>query len=117
MPPATDNVRLVLGISRGRGFPRSRSVGFVVRCQLVGQERVSRTASGESPFWGDVFSWDVSGALLKKLFDSAPAVKLQVYHLAPTGNRTEVALGHVLLHLKTVGATPAPRCVRARLHR
>ena len=59
----------------------------------------------------------VSGALLKKLFDSAPAVKLQVYHLTPTGNRTEVALGHVLLHLKTVGATPAPRCVRARLHR
>ena len=111
--------QIVLNISRGRGFPRSQGRGFVVKCQLVGQERVSQVASGETPFFGDVFSWDMSAALLKKLLDSSPAIKLHVYHfdslraLGPSES-----LGHVLLHLKTVRPCQTPcacvqRCIGA----
>ena len=91
----------------------------MVKCQLVGQERVSQVASGETPFFGDVFSWDMSAALLKKLLDSSPAIKLHVYHfdslraLGPSES-----LGHVLLHLKTVRPCQTPcacvqRCIGA----
>ena len=108
--------QICLNVSRGRGFPRSAGKrGFVVKCQLVGQERVSQVASGETPFFGDVFSWEMTPALLKKLLDSAPAVKLHVYHFdSLTALGPTEPLGHVLLHLKTVRACPILRaCVRA----
>ena len=97
-------VTLVLDISRGRGFPRSRTVGFVAKCKLVGEERTTRVALGETPFWGDVFSWDVSPALLRKMLDSSPTVKLHLYHLdtADATRAAERPLGHVLLHLKSM---------------
>ena len=105
--------QIVLNVSRGRGFPRSRT-GFVVKCQLVGQERVSQVASGQTPFFGDVFSWEMTAALLKKLLDSAPAVKLHVYHFdSLTAFGPTEPLGHVLLHLKTVWSCQILRaCVR-----
>jgi hypothetical protein len=103
--------QICLNVSRGRGFPRSTGKrGFVVKCQLVGQERVSQVASGETPFFGDVFSWEMTPALLKKLLDSAPAVKLHVYHFdSLTALGPTEPLGHVLLHLKTVRACPILR--------
>ena len=102
MPDAP--VTLVLDISRGRGFPRSRTVGFVAKCKLVGEERTTRVALGETPFWGDVFSWDVSSALLRKMLDSSPTVKLHLYHLdtADATRAAERPLGYVLLHLKAM---------------
>ena len=107
--------QICLHVSRGRGFPRSTGKrGFVVKCQLVGQERVSQVASGETPFFGDVFSWEMTPALLKKLLDSTPAVKLNVYHFdSLTARGPTEALGHVLLHLKTVSTAPPCVCVRA----
>ena len=107
--------QICLHVSRGRGFPRSTGKrGFVVKCQLVGQERVSQVASGETPFFGDVFSWEMTPALLKKLLDSTPAVKLNVYHFdSLTARGPTEPLGHVLLHLKTVSTAPPCVCVRA----
>jgi hypothetical protein len=107
--------QICLHVSRGRAFPRSTGKrGFVVKCQLVGQERVSQVASGETPFFGDVFSWEITPALLKKVLDSAPAVKLHVYHFdSLTARGPTEPLGHVLLHLKTVSTAPRCVCVRA----
>ena len=107
--------QICLHVSRGRGFPRSTGKrGFVVKCHLVGQERVSQVASGETPFFGDVFSWEMTPALLKKLLDSTPAVKLNVYHFdSLTARGPTEPLGHVLLHLKTVSTAPPCVCVRA----
>ena len=95
---------LVLEVSRGRHFPRTRETGarFVVRCQCTGLERASRQAPGtDSPFWGDIFSWQVSPQLLKQL--QTQSLKVNV-HTHDTTSGLERPLGHCVLHLKGVSA-------------
>lgn len=95
-------------MSGGRHFPRSQSVGFAVQCQLIGQQRTSCVSRGtDAPFWGDLFSWELSGALLRQLQASTPSLKLQVVMVKGEGvGRTEQALGHVVVPLKGVRCLP-----------
>ena len=106
---------LVCELSRGRHFPRSRTGGFVVRCQLVGQDRSSQCIRGTTtPFWGDIFSWDLSPTMLKQLMTSPTSLKLQVVMVEPRGRGPPVdrPLGHVFLRLKGVRAI----CCRPPIH-
>ena len=94
---------VVLELSRGRHFPRSKAGGFVVRCQLVGQERASRCATDTTtPFWGDIFSWDFSAQMLKQL--QTASLKLHVVLSEPRGRGPPVErpLGYISLRLKGV---------------
>jgi len=112
-------MHLVVELSGGRHFPRSTSVGFAVRCQLIGQQRTSCVSQGtDSPFWGDLFSWELSAALLRQLQASAPSLKLQVIMIKGDGvSRVEQALGHFVIQLKGVGCTSAgARSTKALVH-
>jgi hypothetical protein len=97
-------MHLVVELSGGRHFPRSQSVGFAVQCQLIGQQRISCVSRGtDAPFWGDLFSWELSGALLRQLQASTPSLKLQVVMIKGEGvGRIEQPLGHVVVSLKGV---------------
>eukprot|EP00967_Tisochrysis_lutea_P121669 scaffold200694_cov31-Tisochrysis_lutea.AAC.1 len=98
-------MHLVIELSGGRHFPRSQSVGFVVRAQLIGQQRTSCVSRGvDAPFWGDIFAWELSPALLRQLQASTtPSLKLQVVMTkGDSVGRVEQPLGHVNLQLKGV---------------